>query len=261
MNIGYFQFKPEYHKPKINREFVFDYLRGIKSDIIVLPELAFSGYLFESWKELYACSEDTKGESIKLMIELAKITDTAYVFGFLERKGNIYYNSAACVDKTGILSLYRKIHIFNTEKNWFSVGDLGFPVFTYKKKTIGMLICFDHLFPEAARTLALKGADLVCHPSNLIIPEYGQLTSRVRAMENRIFWILSNRVGEEFTPQQTCSFTGSSQIISPSSQILFSSNENETALHVEDCNLDEAENKKITEKNDLFLDRKPEFYL
>jgi predicted amidohydrolase len=77
-----------------------------------------------------------------------------------------------------------------------------------------MLVCFDHFFPEAARSLALRGARIICHPSNLVL-EYAQTNSITRAVENRVFWILANRTGSETLGEKTLAFNGRSQIVTP----------------------------------------------
>jgi predicted amidohydrolase len=123
-----------------------------------------------------------------------------------------------------------------------------------------LLVCFDHFFPEAARTLALQGAQIVCHPSNLVLPEYGQLTTRVRSIENRVFWILANRYGTEKRNGKTLTYSGCSQITGENGKILARARAEGDSLTVVEVNPDRAANKQVTERNDLFADRRTELY-
>jgi len=125
---------------------------------------------------------------------------------------------------------------------------------------VGLLVCFDHMFPEAARTLALAGAQVICHPSNLVLPEYGQLTTRVRAIENRVFWVLANRHGSDERGARSLRFTGASQIVAPDGKVLVRGPEAEDCLLVVEVEPERAANKRLAEHNDLLADRRPEFY-
>ena len=170
------------------------------------------------------------------------------------------YNSAVLVDSSGVVTVYRKVHLFDREKLFFAPGQEGFQVIDYRGAKIGLLVCFDHMFPEAARTLALRGAEIICHPSNLVLPEYGQLTTRVRAIENKVFWILSNRYGEEERGGRRLVYTGESQIVAPGGKVLGKAGAKEEKLFMVDINPADAQSKRIAELNDLFKDRKPELY-
>ncbi|MBA7627742.1 hypothetical protein ES703_35209 [subsurface metagenome] len=116
------------------------------------------------------------------------------------------------------------------------------------------------MFPEAARTLALQGAQIICHPSNLVLPEYGQLTTRVRSMENRLYWILANRWGTEARGGKKLSYTGCSQITAPDGRILAQAPAEGDALNIVEIDPASACDKRVTPRNDLFADRRPELY-
>jgi len=116
------------------------------------------------------------------------------------------------------------------------------------------------MFPEAARTLALQGAEVICHPSNLVLPELGQLTTRVRALENKVFWILSNSYGTEVKKDKELTYTGRSQIVSPDGGILAAAPESGDELKIVDINPALARSKKIAFYNDLFKDRRTDIY-
>ena len=124
-----------------------------------------------------------------------------------------------------------------------------------------MLICFDHLFPEAARSLALQGVQLICHPSNLVMPTKAQLSTRVRAMENRLFWAMCNRFGTEDRGEKTLTYTGESQIADPDGALLSQAPKEGEMLGVAQIDPKVALDKRVTRLNDLFADRRPETYL
>ena len=122
------------------------------------------------------------------------------------------------------------------------------------------MICFDHFFPEAARTLALLGADILAHPANLIIPGLAQRTMTVRALENGVFAATANRVGEESRAEKTLRYTGQSQIVAPDGTALARLSSDRVEVAVAEINPAEARNKRLTSRNDKLGDRRPEFY-
>ncbi len=240
-------------------ESLFSQLKDNNSlKIIVLPELFSTGYLFLDRKEIFNLSEKVEGETYHFLKYLAKNYNSIIAGGFLEKENNNFYNSSLVVAPDGSYLLYRKIHLFKDEKDFFAKGNLKLGIFEYNNLKIGTLICFDYFFPEAARTLAIKGAEIICHPSNLILP-YAPLITQVRALENHIFWILANRIGIEKRGDKELRFLGKSQIVSPKGEILIKV-ENEETLKLVKVNINEAKDKKVTDKNDLFFDRRTEFY-
>ena len=260
MRIGYYQFSPEFGRVEENTEKLADTLRSAKADLIVAPELATSGYLFTSVEELFGYAEPVPGPSTEKLTDAARESGCAMVFGMPELSGDTVYNSAVFVTPDGVEYVYRKIHLFNTEKLYFARGDRGLKVVDYKNARVGLLVCFDHMFPEAARTLALKGAEVICHPSNLVLPKLGQLTTRVRAVENKVYWILANRYGTERKKDKELTYTGKSQIISPDGAILASAEESRDELKIVEINPASARSKKIAFYNDLFKDRRTDIY-
>lgn len=227
---------------------------------MVLPELAVSGYHFSSKEEAAGLSEPADGETAAMLHKAALETGSHYVCGICEQDGEKLYNSAILVGPQGLETCYRKMHLFSREKEFFSASSEGFSLIAVRGIRLGILICFDHMFPEAARTLALAGAQVIAHPSNLVLPEYGQLTGRVRALENRVFWILSNRVGTENRAASALRFTGESRIYGHNGTILAAADsENEQLLLVE-ADISSAHDKWVTEENNLFQDRRSDFY-
>src|SRR5258708_3825489 len=140
-----------------------------KTDLFVLPELFNTGYNFESAGEAARLAEPADGTTFARMAQFAKAKSCWVVYGFAE-KGDRIYNSALLVGPDGVAGLYRKVHLYNRENLFFSPGNMGFPVFDLPFGRIGIMICFDWIYPESARTLALGGAALIAHPSNLVLP-------------------------------------------------------------------------------------------
>ena len=260
MRLAFFQFSPAWGKPEDNcRRMIQGSNRG-NPDLVVFPELATSGYLILESLELERMAEPVPGPSTEIFQAEARKRQRYYVLGLPEKSEGMIYNSAVLIGPSGVLGLYRKVHLFHQEKRFFQPGNLGFPLFEVEGVRLGLLVCFDHLFPEAARTLALQGVQVICHPSNLVIPEYGQLTTRVRSIENRVFWILANRTGDEQRGGKNLHYTGGSQIVGPKGGILAGGSELEQELVVVDVDPDEARDKQVTATNDLFDDRRPETY-
>jgi len=260
MRIGYYQFAPEFGNTEKNTEKLAAVLAEAKADLIVAPELATSGYLFTNREELLSCAEPVPGPLTEKLTNAAGKSGCALVTGMAELSGNKIYNSAVLITPDGVECVYRKVHLFNGEKLYFTEGGSGLDVMDYRGVKLGLLVCFDHMFPEAARILALKGAEIICHPSNLVLPELGQLTTRVRAIENKIFWVLANRYGRENRGDKKLRYTGCSQVISPSGKILSSAPESEDRLGIVEIDPENARSKKITDLNDLFKDRRTDIY-
>ncbi len=119
-----------------------------------------------------------------------------------------------------------------------------------------MLVCFDWIFPEVWRILALKGAEIICHPSNLVIPGLAQKAVPIHALTNRVYTVTANRIGTE----RDLSFTGLSTIANPTGDILIQASQTEEEVAVTDVDIALARDKMITERNDIFADRRPEQY-
>lgn len=262
MRIGFFQFFPVFGETGKNIDAIAGAVARAEADLLVAPELAPSGYLFTGREELLDLAEPVPGPASERLLEAVRSSGCALAYGAAERSGRDVYNSAVLLDPAGVAGVYRKAHLFSDEKKLFAPGPgpEGFPVFRAADARVGLLVCFDHLFPEAARTLALGGAMIVCHPSNLVLPEYGQLTTRVRALENRVFWILANRYGSENRGGKTLRFTGASQIVAPDGKVLVQAPADHDALEVVEIDPAGASDKHVTPLNDLFEDRRTDLY-
>ena len=269
MKVGYLQFKPELGKPKRNLEKVSDLISKENFDLLVLPELANSGYLFGEREELRHVSENPDtGKFCNMLKRISKEKDAYIVSGFCEsvKEDNreIYFNSSILVYPNGEFRVYRKTHLFYDECDFFEPGNTGFWVYEiFNKKfgfvKIGMMICYDWIYPEAARSLALRGADIICHPSNLVMP-YCQAAMFTRALENRVYTITANRVGKDINGEKSLEFTGESVILNPKGEYLARGSKDKEEITFIKINPELSRDKHINEKNDLFAERRDHFY-
>ncbi len=265
MRVGFVQYCPAFLQMETNRQVLAALLEGIEADLLVLPELCLTGYFFTSSEEAHAAAESIPdGPTTAWLTTLSQRTRAILVAGLPERDGAQYYNSAVVVGPRGYIGHYRKVHLFYEEKLHFQAGNLGFPVFTVTDRSgetykLGVMICFDWYFPEAARTLALQGADVIAHPANLVRPDCPRAMP-IRALENHVFTITANRYGSESNGRETLSFIGQSLICDPMGRILAQAPKVGDAVEVVEIHPAEARNRRITQHNDLFADRRPEHY-
>ncbi|MBI2252869.1 MAG: acyltransferase [Armatimonadetes bacterium] len=260
LKIGFYQFAPQFGKVKENLKKVVQVLSKIKKALIVLPELFNTGYLFASKKELNTLGEAIpQGITAQTLIKLAQSSELFIVGGILEKFKDKFYNSAVLVGPSGLIGVYRKIHLFNNEKKYFSPGDKPLKIYSIKGVKIGIMICFDWFFPETARILALGGAQIICHPANLVLP-YCPDAMITRSLENKIFTITANRVGGEKNKGEVLSYIGKSQIVSPQGARLAKADSKEEKLVLIEINPKLANNKKIFKHNHIWKDRRIEFY-
>lgn len=259
--VGVLQFEPKFLQMKRNLNRMEELLARVEADLIVLPELAASGYLFKSLDEVKRVAEDAQtGSTAALFQKLAKVKSTSYVVGFAEKEKGKLYNSSMLVNPDGKIFVYRKTHLFFEEKKWFEPGNSGLNVFEAKNGVrVGLMICFDWIFPEAARTLALRGAQILAHSANLVLP-WCQQAMITRSLENRFFSITSNRIGTEKNGENELTFTGMSQILSTQGEILARCETAGECVKIVEINPAEADNKMITEFNHAFLDRRSGMY-
>ena len=259
MKIGYVQNHPLFGAKDTNFEQVNGLLNGVKVDLLVLPELFATGYTFVSETELQSLSEESDGTTFQFLKEQSKKTGAVLIGGFAEKDGDKIYNSAMSVYKNKLIGIYRKIHLYYKEKKWFSPGDKTPEVFQVNGVNIGVMICFDWFFPEIIRTLTLQGAEIIAHPSNLVLP-YCQKAMQTHCLVNRVYAITSNRIGREQRGEDEFTFTGGSQITSYNGDILSSSQDNEIDMAVVEIDIEKARDKQLNLFNNIFEDRRPEFY-
>jgi len=178
------------------------------ANLIVLPELANTGYLFTNRQEAFEHAEGVpNGPSVQIWMDFAKKHDVYLVAGVAERDGMQLFDTAVLLGPDGFIGKYRKAHLWNMEKLWFTPGNLGFPVFDTPIGRIGLLICWDIWFPEVPRILAQQGADIICSVNNWVwtppplFDETGKCMASYLTMTaahvNNVFIAAANRVGTD----------------------------------------------------------------
>lgn len=247
-------------KKQDNLSAMTEYVKKIKTErpdtqLILFPECANSGYecpeLYGEMAEVYP-----NGESLETMQKAAKENGVYVAFGFVEKEGATIYNSAALIDDKGELAgRYRKAHLVaGMEEESFSKGS-EFPVFDTPMGKIGIMICWDSVFPEVARLLALHGAEVILVPEAVEkgIEAEWELALRARAFDNGVYILSCNHVGRD----RELTYFGQSSAISPMGEVL--------------CKLDDAEGilyheidmDAVPECRDYFYmlrQRRPEVY-
>ncbi len=266
MNAAVLQYRPEYLAVERNLDRVEDLLDGADADLIVLPELFASGYFFRSTEHVRRVAEPVpEGRTTQRLMAWSRRTGAVLVAGLPERAGDALYNSAVVVTpEGGAVGTYRKIHLYYEEKLHFAPGDGGFPVFDVADRAgnayrLGVMVCFDWYFPESARTLALRGADVIAHPSNLVRPNCPRAMP-IRALENHVFTLTANRTGRESNGSETLTFIGQSEICNPEGEILARAGGEDEGLFSAEIDPHAARERQLTAHNHLFADRCPEAY-
>jgi predicted amidohydrolase len=236
---------------------------GAGAQVVVLPELVTTGYVFESVHEARALAESADGPSLHAISELAAQHDLVIVGGFAERAtaGQVY-NSAFLIDRSGVRAVYRKAHLWADERRWFTAGRQPPGVVDTDRGRIGILVCYDLEFPEWPRVAALAGADLLCVPTNWPASELplGErpievVRAQATASVDRVFVAVCDRVG----PERGADWVGGSAIIGPDGYPLAlaeAGGRPQTLLAP--CELARARDKSTSAVNNVVADRRPE---
>lgn len=233
------------------------------AEIVVLPELVTTGYVFESADEARGLAEPVDGPAVGAMTTLAADLDLVVVGGFAELADDgAVYNSAFLIDRSGLRAVYRKAHLWAQEQWWFTPGKQPPPVVDTDRGRIGILVCYDLEFPEWPRTAALAGADLLCVPTNwpaAPVPPGERPVDVVRAQAaasiDRVFIAVCDRVG----PERGTDWVGGSAIIGPDGYPLALAGGGSQTLLAR-CALDRARDKSTSPLNNVVHDRRPELY-
>ncbi|MDH4328036.1 MAG: acyltransferase [Nitrospira sp.] len=259
--MGFYQYDPLFGEVAKNLDAVTAVLERAEADLIVLPELFASGYQFVSQEEVQRLAEPVPdGPTTRRLMEIADRRRLHIVAGLPEKAGSKCYNSAVIVGPAGFIGCYRKTHLFYEETLFFQPGDSGFQVWDIGQAKIGVMICFDWYYPEAARSLALQGADIICHPSNLVLPNCPD-SMPVRCLENRVFAITCNRIGSETRGgKDRLTYIGHSEVVTPKGVIQYRAPRDREDLAIVDIDPAEARNKSLNRYNDLFRDRRAPLY-
>jgi len=234
--------------------------------LMVLPELANTGYIFNSRQEAFAVAEEVpEGPTTEEWIKAAKKYDAYICAGICEREGNHLYNSVVVVGPEGYIGTYRKMHLWNEEKLWFEPGNLGFPVFSLPFGKIGCRICYDVWFPEVTRILAVQGADIICDSTNWVVVEPLQTKQKPTAatsaaqmsLMNAVYSICADRVGEE----RGCVYIGNSCITDPGGGFVAGpANPDKPEVVMAEINVVAARYRHWSALNNPHTDRRTDFY-
>ena len=243
------------------------------AQIILLQELFETRYFCQTQNFAYMDLARPLSESpaVKRLSVLAKETETVIPVSFFERYGNTAFNSVAVLDADGsVLGVYRKTHIPDglpyAEKFYFTPGDTGFRVWNTRYGRIGVGICWDQWFPEAARSMALLGAELLCYPTAIgSEPTLGidskahwQRCMQGQAAANLVPVLVSNRIGTETEGESSMTFYGSSFIADETGGIVEEADRTTEAVLVHTFDLDQAALRR--REWGVFRDRRPEMY-
>jgi predicted amidohydrolase len=265
MRVAVAQIDPELAENERNLGVCLARLDEAVSDaaqLLVLPECAIPGYMFESAEEAFPHAEEIPGPSTRALEAACRRTGAHVVCGLLERDGERLHNAAVLVGPDGLVGTYRKTHLPFLGVDRFVVPGDELSVWDTPLGRIGVEICYDLRFPEVTRTLALKGADLVCHPTNFPVAARVQteLITVARAAENRVFLLTANRCGQE----RWAEFCGRSQIVDPYGVRLAETGPAGEALLVADVEIGRARDKDYVVPGEyelyLFGHRRPELY-
>lgn len=255
--IGYVQYEVQYGDWAANATIVRRMIaEGADADLLVLPELGMTGYDFVDPVNLAGTAEPFRGgPTSALMVELAAEHGVTLVMGYPEQATEGVYNSCLMALPDGTLHNYRKLHLFNRETEIFLPGDEAPQVYDTPAGRIGMMICFDWYFPEVARCLGLRGAQVIAHPSNLILP-WCQRAMFARSIENRVFIVTANRIGTETQAGRSLTFTGKSQVMSALGEVVAEAPVDAPDVSWAEVDVATTDEKTVAGYNDLFRDRR-----
>jgi len=187
--------------------------------LLVLPEMATTGYLFRDRAEALPYAEPVPGPCTERIASLCRERSIYIVAGLLEidTASGFLYNTAVLVGPDGYLGKYRKTHPFITDTRWAVDGDVGFPVFDLPFGRVGIMVCMDVSYFEVARMLSVSGAQIIAFPLNSRQPTPAEQWS-VRAVENSVYLLAANRTGFE----RGTRFSGGSAVVAPDGKVLVS---------------------------------------
>ena len=235
------------------------------ADVVVAPELATSGYVFRTREEVADAAEPADGPTSALLQGLARELGVTVVAGLPERApdGEIY-NSAVVVDRSGLRAVYRKVHLWGREPEFFRPGEEAPPVVDLDWGRLGLMVCYDLEFPEWVRACALAGAELICAPTNW--PDEGRpdgerpiemVNVLAAASANRVYIAAADRCGEE---RGTRWVTGSVIAGHDGYPLAMADLTDSEQMLVATCEPARARDKALGPFNDRFADRRPHLY-
>lgn len=266
-NVACVQMNVEMGNIAANRHIIVEHIQRSSergAHLIIFPECALTGYCFESLEEAAPFAETVDGHSAEAIANACRETGAYAVVGFIEKDGRSLYNAAMLVGPEGVIGSYRKVHLpFLGVDRFLTPGDKPFRVFELPFGKVGINICYDASFPEAARALKLMGAELILLPTNWPggawrTPEF---ILNARACENHLHFAAVNRVGTERGWQ----FIGRSKVVDCMGDTVAEANREGEEILFAELDLQESNKNKIVNvagsyEIDRLADRRPEFY-
>lgn len=231
--------------------------------ITIFPESALCGYCFESLADAQEFAEPIDGPSVQRLAEICGELNTHCIFGMLETEGSRLFNTCVLLGPAGLVGRYRKTHLPNLGVDRFTTAGNEYTPFEIGDLRVGLNICYDSAFPEAARILALQGVDLIALPTNWPPGAFcnAEYVINARAMENSIYYAAVNRVGEE----RGFHFIGKSRICDPDGGNLAAADHDREEILYATIDPELARNKRkvrVPGKHEIdrFADRRPDLY-
>jgi len=249
-----------------NRRRLLQWLKSaaeLGAKLIVFPECALSGYVYESWAEALAAAEPVPGPTTEVITAACRELNAYAVIGMLETAGEHLYNSAVIIGPEGVLGTYHKTHLPVLGVDRFARRGDSLEVLESPVGVLGPAICYDLRFPEVPRVLGLKGAEIIIHPTNWprASADFPDFVTKAAARASGVFLISCNRVGEE----RGTTFLGRSQIIPPSGRPLAEADDHSETIITAELELALTHQKKVIHIPGVFEldsvgDRRPELY-
>ncbi len=269
MKIAAVQMDVELAHPKRNVDRMIARFRDAAAagaELVIFPECAVTGYCFEDAAEALSVAQPIPGPTLDRLWAACAEVGRFVLFGTLERDEERIFNTAVLIGPPGIVATYRKIHLPLLGADRFaSYGDRPFAVHSVGDLRLGINICYDANFPEAARCLALLGADLIALPTNWVVGPGSSCTVEhvihARALDSKVFYCAVNRVGTE----RGFTFFGRSKIVDPGGQTIVALDDDSESTIYADIDVALARAKHVVRipgrhESHRFADRRPEKY-
>lgn len=234
--------------------------------VVIFPELTLTGYNIHDTDKIPPLAESVPGPATNEIQKICQDLDILVLFGLIEHAGSKFYNSTVLIDPGGVAGNYRKIHLpYLGADRFLTPGNRPFIVSETRYGRLGWIICYDGSFPECARVLALQGAEMVAlctnwpdDPDSACSREY---VSRARAVENHVYYLAVNRVGEEGGVR----FLGRSLFVDCDGSTLAEGSPDQEEIIYADIDLDRARDRRIVFEEgkyemDRMKQRRPEYY-
>lgn len=254
-------------RPSDNAEAVEEAVReaaALGAQLVVVPELATSGYVFESVAEARSLAEPLDGDTVTRWTALARDLDLVVVGGLAELAGDELFNVSVVVDPSGLRAAYRKAHLWDAEPDFFTPGSARPPVVDTAVGRVATVVCYDLEFPEWTRLPALDGADVLAVPTNWpaepdrLSPTPAEVVkAQATAMVNRMAVVVADRCGTE----RGVEWVGGAAVIGADGRLLAGPSALPVpAVHVAEVDLGLARDKRTGPRNHPLDDRRPQLY-